>query len=214
MPTESSSKAALKLHAETLLPTSHGTLYVRVYEGEDGDEPVAIYSPNLAQLDAPALRLHSACFTCETLGCQRCDCGAQLSWALDRVAADGGLVIYLHQDGRGIGLGDKLRAFALQDQGLDTVEANRRLGLPEDARAYHQAAFILRDLRQTRVRLLTNNPSKIRGLEACGIEVVERIPIVVRASARARSHLASRAELMGHVVEEVGDAYLPPSDSP
>lgn len=162
-------------------------------------EPEAV----LASGGAPLVRLHSECFTGDLLGSLRCDCGPQLKGALRRMAEDGaGILIYLAQEGRGIGLVNKLRAYTLQDQGLDTLDANRALGYGADERNFLVAATMLRLLNAPRVRLLTNNPDKISGLAACGIEVVTREQHAYAGNGVNDRYLATKAERFGHMLEE------------
>ena len=157
----------------------------------------------LAAGGAPLVRLHSECFTGDLLGSLRCDCGPQLKGALRRMAADGaGILLYLAQEGRGIGLVNKLRAYTLQDQGLDTLDANRALGYGADERNFLVAATMLRLLDVPRVRLLTNNPDKLAGLAACGIEVVTREQHAFAGNGVNDRYLATKAERFGHMLEE------------
>lgn len=174
-------------------------------DGTPTESPVLIYGDVGAEA-VPLVRLHSKCLTGDALGSLRCDCGEQLDAALSGIAAAGsGLLLYLPQEGRGIGLTDKIRAYALQDGGLDTVEANLALGLPADARDYAGAAAILHYLGVDRVRLLTNNPAKVVGLERHGVSVVERVPLEVGANQVNADYLRTKAERMGHLLE-VGDS--------
>ena len=148
---------------------------------------------------APLVRMHSECLTGDVFGSQRCDCGRQLQAAMRQIAAEGrGAVIYLRQEGRGIGLAHKIHAYALQETGLDTVEANRQLGFEPDLRDYYVGAQILRDLGLRRVRLLTNNPRKVEGLRKYGIEVVQRVPLVAPATEHNRRYLRAKRDKLGH----------------
>jgi GTP cyclohydrolase II len=150
---------------------------------------------------APLLRIHSQCFTGEVLGSLRCDCGDQLEMAMRAIADEGrGLVIYEYQEGRGIGLMAKLQAYELQDAGIDTIEANHALGFKADFRDFSLAAAILHDLRIPRVRLLTNNPRKVRALSDGGIEVVERLPCEVGPTAHSLAYLQTKKQKMGHTL--------------
>jgi len=166
---------------------------------------------SLGDLDAepaPLVRLHSECLTGDVLGSLRCDCGQQLDFALRLMASEGsGLLLYLRQEGRGIGLVNKIRAYALQDEGLDTIDANLALGLPVDGREYASAAQVIKHLGLTTVRLLTNNLAKCRALEAGGIRVAERVPIAVPANPVNLGYLQTKAERLGHVL----DVSLPES---
>ncbi|HTH14727.1 MAG TPA: GTP cyclohydrolase II, partial [Spirochaetia bacterium] len=155
---------------------------------------------------APLVRLHSECLTGDVFGSLRCDCGAQLEEAQRRIAAEGrGAVIYLRQEGRGIGLEAKLAAYELQDDGLDTVDANRALGFPDDGRSYREAAWILRSWGWNEVRVLTNNPDKVRGLEEAGIRVVERVPLVVPSHPESEHYMNTKAGRMGHLLASAGE---------
>lgn len=189
--------------AETRLPTPFGEFRAYAYEHiVDGDQPVALVMGTW-QGDEPVLtRLHSQCLTGEVFGSLRCDCGAQLWRAQALIAEEGcGVILYLRQEGRGIGLLNKLRAYALQDAGLDTVEANLHLGFDPDPRDYGIAAQILADLGVERVRLLTNNPRKVQGLEKCGVQVVERLPLTVPPNDHNRRYLRTKREKLGHLLE-------------
>lgn len=183
---------------ETRIPTSHGTFRVRAYT----DRVTEV--TNLALIsgeprDGALVRVHSECITGEAFGSLKCECGPQLEAALEAIDREGGIVLYLRgHEGRGIGLVNKLRAYALQEQGLDTVDANTALGLPADARDYSAAAAILRDLGIGRVRLLTNNPAKQLALTGHGIEVSERIPLVVGRNSVNAAYLDTKAARMGH----------------
>jgi 3,4-dihydroxy 2-butanone 4-phosphate synthase/GTP cyclohydrolase II len=144
-------------------------------------------------------RVHSECLTGDALGSRRCDCGAQYDAAMRAIAREGrGIMVYLAQEGRGIGLANKLKAYALQDAGLDTVDANEQLGFPADARNYAAGAQILHDQGVCRVRLMTNNPDKIAGLAAYGIETVERVPLVIEPTEENEFYLRTKAARMGH----------------
>lgn len=184
---------------ETVLPTRHGVFRAIAYRQINGDEHLALVlgDPTVGQ---PLVRLHSQCLTGDVLGSQRCDCGPQLDAALEAMAAEGqGVLVYLAQEGRGIGLINKLRAYALQDQGLDTVEANLRLGYPADQRRFGAAAGILHDLGVGRLRLLTNNPRKEQALRQAGLEVVQRIPLRAGHNLHNREYLRTKQARLGHL---------------
>ncbi|WP_102109119.1 GTP cyclohydrolase II [Oceaniglobus roseus] len=175
---------------------------LHIFRPEDGgDEHYAI---EIGQPDrsAPVLtRLHSACFTGDVLGSLKCDCGPQLNGALAQMAsAGGGILLYLNQEGRGIGLANKMRAYSLQDQGFDTVEANHRLGFEDDERDFRTGARILGRMGVGRVRLMTNNPRKVERLVSCGIEVVERVPLAVGENPLNAAYLATKAAKSGHLL--------------
>jgi GTP cyclohydrolase II len=190
--------------ARTRLPTGHGTFDVRVHVDPEGKEHVAVSTGELEGAFALPVRIHSECLTGEVLGSLKCDCKQQLDAALKFMQEAGrGLVLYLRQEGRGIGLGNKIRAYALQEQGYDTVDANHLLGLPGDARTYEAAAQMIRRLGISSVALLTNNPAKIDALRLLGVNVSGRIPLVISAtSEQAASYLATKRARMGHLLEE------------
>jgi GTP cyclohydrolase II len=200
-------------YAESDVPTEYGSVRVVVFraggvpdppEGEPGrplpEEHVALVVGDVRSPGPPPLvRVHSECWTGEVLRSHKCDCREQLDHALRVIAAAGrGVVVYLRQEGRGIGLGNKIRAYALQEQGHDTVDANRILGFEDDARTYDVAAAILADLGVSRVALLTNNPRKVDGLRAHGVEVTERVSIAVEPNEHNADYLAVKATKMGH----------------
>ncbi|WP_082092035.1 GTP cyclohydrolase II [Demequina pelophila] len=186
---------------EARLPTAHGDLTIRGYrDARTGDEHVALTAP-VADGAVPVVRVHSECLTGDAFSSVRCDCGPQLDGAIERVAAEGGAVVYLRgQEGRGIGIVSKIQAYGLQDSGLDTVDANTELGLPVDRREYGAAAAILHDLGMTRIRLLTNNPAKVEGLRASGIDVVERVAHHVGAHPENEMYRRTKVERMGHLL--------------
>jgi 3,4-dihydroxy 2-butanone 4-phosphate synthase/GTP cyclohydrolase II len=195
----------VELVAEALLPTGSGEFVARAYRSADGTEHVALLRGQLDEVDAVLVRVHSECLTGDVFGSLRCDCGPQLEQALEIVAARGvGIVVYLRgHEGRGIGIGQKLAAYRLQEDGADTVDANTALGLPIDDRAYDVAAAILFDLRVKRVLLLTNNPAKQRGLEAAGVDVIERVPLVVPANPQNARYLRTKRDRLGHLLADL-----------
>jgi GTP cyclohydrolase II len=188
------------------LPTRIGDFEAVIFSDlGDGTEPVALIHGDLASADAPLVRLHSECWTGDVLGSLRCDCGEQLGRALTAITAEGaGVLLYVRQEGRGIGLANKLRAYALQDEGLDTVAANSALGLPVDAREYGGAAGILADLGVRRIRLMTNNPDKIAALESHGIDVTERVPLPALPNPINLGYLETKASRLGHLSQPDG----------
>lgn len=175
---------------------------LHVFRPDDGGEEHYAIEIGAPPRDRPVLaRLHSACFTGDVLGSLKCDCGPQLHAALTRMNDEGaGILLYLNQEGRGIGLANKMRAYSLQDQGFDTVEANHRLGFEDDERDFRIGARLLRRLGFDRVRLLTNNPAKVRMLESCGIGVTERVPLKVGHSRHNSAYLATKAAKSGHLL--------------
>ncbi|MCU1474527.1 MAG: ribA [Amnibacterium sp.] len=192
--------AAVRFEVETRMPTRRGELRVRAYRDlATGVDHLAVIADPLGP--TPLVRLHSECLTGEVLDSAKCDCGLQLAAALDAIAAEGGVVVYLRgHEGRGIGLVNKLRAYRLQEGGLDTVDANTALGLPVDDRDYGSAAAILADLAVRRVRLMTNNPDKLRQLRDHGVRVVERVPVVVRNGIQSDRYLETKRTRMGHLL--------------
>lgn len=191
----------LTIYAETRLPTVHGDFRIRAYRSGQSPEPIAIISGSLNRKAPVPVRIHSACFTSEVLGSCKCDCKAQLDSSLAFIQENTGVVIYLHQEGRGIGLGDKVRVYALQEYGYDTIEANEMLGLPIDGRLYDEAVNILEDLGITQVNLLTNNPDKIQALNSAGIEVIYRTPLTTVINPHAASYIATKKARMGHLFD-------------
>tara|TARA_R110002110_G_scaffold32360_1_gene112453 strand:+ start:280 stop:858 length:579 start_codon:yes stop_codon:yes gene_type:complete len=189
------------IYAETTLPTNHGDFRLRAYRSHHSQEPLAIISGYLDRDKPVAVRIHSSCFTSEVLGSCKCDCKAQLDTSLAYIQAHTGVVIYLQQEGRGIGLGDKVRVYALQEHGYDTIEANEMLGFPVDARVYDDAIEILRDLGIKQVNLLTNNPEKIQALVSAGITVSERTPVRTAIDPEAASYMATKKVRMGHLLD-------------
>lgn len=190
--------------AESRLPTDHGRFRLIAYQSGAAD--AVDLTLVLGDMDGrpPLVRLHSECLTGDVLGSLRCDCGAQLRESLDRIAAEGrGILLYLRQEGRGIGLRDKIRAYGLQDGGLDTVDANLALGYPPDPRDYRRAAAILRDLGVASIRLLTNNPAKAAGLAADGVGVMDRVPLEIAPVPTNAAYLATKADRLGHLLPSV-----------
>jgi 3,4-dihydroxy 2-butanone 4-phosphate synthase/GTP cyclohydrolase II len=192
---------AVRFEVETTVPTTHGSFRMRAYhDRRTGSDHVAIVSGNPAA-EGALVRVHSECLTGEAFGSLKCECGPQLDTALDTIQRHGGVVIYLRgQEGRGIGLVNKLRAYRLQEDGLDTLDANIALGLPADARNYEAASAILDDLGMTSVRLLTNNPEKERQLTMHGVTVSERVPLIVGVGAFNEAYLNTKRDRMGHII--------------
>src|SRR5579862_2669365 len=192
----------VRVVARADLPTRFGRFRIAAVKGRGPeDEAVAIQHGNLKNGAAPVVRIHSQCLTGDVFTSERCDCRAQLELSLRAIAkAPAGVVLYLPQEGRGIGLINKVRAYELQDEGLDTVEANRKLGFADDARDYDFAAAALKALGVRKVRLLSNNPDKIEQLERSGVQVVERIPCRPRTSRHSREYLKTKQKKMGHLL--------------
>jgi GTP cyclohydrolase II len=185
--------------ASSRLPTLYGEFDLTAYQDQEGKEHLMLVMGDVWREPSLA-RIHSECLTGDALGSIRCDCGEQLQRTMQYIAAEGrGILLYLRQEGRGIGLGNKVRAYALQDQGLDTVEANLHLGLPVDGRRYRIAAAMLRDQGVQEVRLLTNNPRKVADLEDFQVRVVERVAHQMPARDENRHYLEIKARKMGHL---------------
>ena len=185
------------------LPTRLGMFKLHLYRSlVDSEHHVALVCGDPAQQDAALVRVHSECLTGDALGSLRCDCGSQLHGAMEMVAREGaGVVLYMRQEGRGIGLANKIHAYQLQQQGgLDTVEANEKLGFGADLRDYGIGAQILVDLGLKRIRLITNNPRKVVGLEAYGLQIVERVPVICEPTEHSRRYLATKKEKLGHLL--------------
>ena len=192
-----------KIIARAALPTRYGRFTIYGFTGKNSrEEAVALVRGNLRGKTAPLVRVHSQCLTGDVLNSLRCDCRAQLELSLKKIGRAGsGILLYLPQEGRGIGLMNKLRAYELQDRGMDTVEANESLGFAADVRDYDFPAQILKKLGARRIRLLSNNPEKVRQLEESGIRVVERVSCQPRISKISRSYLKVKKSKMGHLLK-------------
>ena len=194
----------VKCAVETRLPTPFGEFRLRAYENDIDDlTHLALLMGNPEGKDGVLVRVHSACLTGDALHSMRCDCGQQLEAAMQRVAREGeGVIVYMQQEGRGIGLLNKMKAYHLQDEGLDTVEANQKLGLAHDLRDYGVGAQILKDLKLRRVRLLTNNLTKVVGLQGFGLEISERVGLEVEPNGHNERYLKTKQEKLNHVFEK------------
>jgi GTP cyclohydrolase II len=197
--------ANVEMIAHAALPTRYGRFTIYGFKGASPlEEAVALVRGKLNGKTAPLVRVHSQCLTGDVLASLRCDCRAQLELSMKRIGqASSGILLYLPQEGRGIGLMNKLRAYQLQDGGMDTVEANETLGFAADARDYDFSAQILKKLGATKIRLLSNNPEKVRQLENSGIRVVERVPCQPRVSQTSRAYLKTKKRKMGHLLEGI-----------
>jgi len=189
--------------SEAFLPSKYGTFNIVVYKELFSDkEDVVILKGDVKNKENILVRIHSECFTGDILGSLRCDCGSQLSTALEMIEKEGeGALIYLRQEGRGIGLGNKVKAYKLQEEGVDTLEANLKLGLPADGRDYGVAAQIINDLGIKSIRLLTNNPRKIERLKIYGIQITQRVPLIVGINEYNKHYLETKAIKMGHLID-------------
>jgi GTP cyclohydrolase II len=197
--------AGIRMVAHADLPTRYGRFTIYGFKGRGPqEEAVALVRGKPSGKIAPLVRVHSQCLTGDVLTSLRCDCRAQLELSMKKIGqAASGVLLYLPQEGRGIGLMNKLRAYELQDGGMDTVEANETLGFAADARDYEFSAQILRKLGATKIRLLSNNPEKVRQLEGSGIRVIERVPCQPRVSKISRAYLKTKKRKMGHLLEGI-----------
>ena len=194
-------EAEVERVVEIKMPTRYGDFKMYGFINKlNGEHHVALVKGDITSTNSVLTRVHSECLTGDALGSKRCDCGEQYDAAMKRIAEEGtGILLYMRQEGRGIGLINKLKAYSLQDKGYDTVEANEMLGFPADMRSYDVAAAILKDLGAFKVNLMTNNPSKIDGLEGYGIEIVNRIPIAMNHNEKNEFYLQTKKEKMGHI---------------
>jgi len=189
--------------ASTTLPTRYGEFKLYAYETPIEENPyVALVMGDVSDGEPVLVRIHSSCMTGDVLHSLRCECGEQLETAMQKIANEGrGVLVYIYQEGRGIGLIEKLKAYELQDQGYDTVEANERLGYPADLRDYGIGAQVLLDLGVKKIRYMTNNPAKLAGLEGYDLEIVERVPLVITPNRVNRRYLETKQDKMGHMLE-------------
>ena len=194
---------AQNIQSDAVLPTEHGNFRIRVFVDSQGAEH-ALLSIGLTELTkAPLIRIHSECLTGDAFGSLKCDCGPQLQASMARIQEEGcGAILYMRQEGRGIGLEQKIRAYALQDRGLDTLDANLALNLPADAREYDFCAFMLKKIGIESVRLMTNNPLKVEGLRSNGITVEERLPLITGRCQTNSHYLSTKAKRMGHLIPD------------
>lgn len=200
--TEQHEQTSRAPRADAHLPTEHGNFRIRAFPKLSGEDHCVIYTGQPSMVDAPLVRIHSECLTGDALGSLKCDCGPQLKRALNEIQNNGtGIVIYLRQEGRGIGLSAKIQAYALQDRGYDTLDANLLLGHPADARDYSIAARMLQEMGISQVRLMTNNPLKHQALEANGIRVIQRIEHIDGVGPFNREYLSTKAARMGHLID-------------
>lgn len=192
----------VEIEADAYLPTESGNFRVRVTRDSNGKEHALLYTGDISNGDAPLVRIHSECLTGDAFGSMKCDCGPQLEAAMRKIQEEGcWAIVYLRQEGRGIGLHSKIQAYALQDIGYDTLDANLALGLPADAREYGIAAKMLKEAGVKKVRLMTNNPLKIQGLRNNGIHVERRIEHISGVSLENIHYLSTKGKRMGHILD-------------
>lgn len=196
----------MKIKTESRLPTKWGSFRVVAYgESETYSPDLALISGDISTLKLPLVRIHSECMTGDVFGSSRCDCGPQLAYSMQRIGESGGVLVYLRQEGRGIGLIEKLKAYNLQDQGLDTAEANVQLGHQIDDRSFEKGIEILLDLAISRLVLLTNNPDKIESIRQSTIELVDVEPVIISPNEENYQYLLTKQERMGHHLHLNGD---------
>ena len=195
-------KTLMKRHSEAMMPLQWGQFNMIAYANEV-NEPmphIALVSENMDPTKPVLVRMHSECLTGDLLGSKRCDCGEQLDGAMTMAAEQGGVIIYLRQEGRGIGIINKLKAYQLQDTGLNTIDANTHLGLEVDSREYSMAIAILEDLGITSIDLMTNNPMKIKAIEESSININQRVPLIIPSKKENVGYLKTKKDLMGHLL--------------
>lgn len=204
MNTENNTKSQLKRVADALLPTKSGLFHLYAFTDKDDKEHLALVMGKIKK-DTPMLvRIHSECLTGDIFGSLRCDCGPQLQASLKQIKKEkSGILLYLRQEGRGIGLINKIKAYALQDLGFDTVDANKQLGFEADSRKYDIAALMLIEFGVKKIRLLTNNPKKIKEVKKYGIDVVERVPIQIKPNSVNKGYLLTKKNRLGHLLDYV-----------
>ncbi len=180
------------------LPTKYGRFKIQAFKDVEGKEHLAIFTENLHEIETPIVRVHSECLTGDAIGSVKCDCGEQLAYAQELIAKEGGMIIYHRQEGRNIGLLNKVNAYALQDKGFDTIEANHQLGFKADERTYEVVEFILKYFEIKKLKLLTNNPRKIESLGE--IEISQRLPIKIAPNPHNEGYLKVKKDQMGHLL--------------
>jgi GTP cyclohydrolase II len=190
----------ITLQGEAEIPTDHGRFIMRAYSssGDDYVPTIVLYNPNTKLDEAVNVRIHSECITGDLFGSRKCECGEQLDKSMEIIGSEGGIVIYLRQEGRGIGIINKLHAYREQEKGLDTIEANKILGFEIDSRRYDTAINILKELKISKIKLLTNNPDKVLSLKEAGFESVERVSLEIKPSNENIEYLRTKKDDMGH----------------
>ncbi len=193
-----------KQQAEALLPTDWGNFIIAAHSDDSGDYTphLVLRHPEMDPTTTVAVRIHSECITGDIFHSKKCDCGEQLHKSMEFITADKGILIYLRQEGRGIGIINKLRAYRHQEKGLDTIQANEALGLESDYRKYDIAGSILQSLGIKKVKLITNNPEKLSGLLESGIKVVERVPLIIQPTSESEGYLKTKKDVMGHLLSD------------
>ena len=186
------------------LPTKYGNFKIYAYVCKQGKHHVALVHGDILKKDKTLVRVHSECLTGDVFQSEKCDCGQQVHQALKMISKEDGVLLFLRQDGRGWGLVIKIKAYELQDKGFDTVEANEKLGFKPDERDYTVGAQILADLGVTKIRLLTNNPKKIEGLEKYGMKIVERVPLIIDTNENTKDYISTKIKKLGHMMDEKG----------
>ncbi len=197
-------KKILRRKETANLPTKYGEFEVGAYEFDKGLHHLALVKGNISKSKPVLVRVHSECLTGDVFSSIRCDCRQQLEKSLEIISKEGGIILYLRQEGRGIGLLNKIKAYALQDKGMDTVEANEKLGFKADARDYTVGVQILADLGVKKINLMTNNPRKIEGIEKYGIKIVKRVPLLIKPGTKNLKYLKAKKEKLGHFLEDKG----------